>query len=71
MSPANVAWSLITAPQALVGVDILVGDGADFSRMVQNAGGELARGDGHVEFLTRLIERVGVTFEQAQMRVHA
>ena len=71
MSPANVAWSLITAPQALVGVDILAGDGADFSRMVQNAGGELACGDGHVEFLTRLIERVGVTFEQAQMRVHA
>ena len=48
VAPADVARSLVAAPQALVGVDVLVSDRADFSRVVQNAGRELACGDGHV-----------------------
>lgn len=39
--------------------------------MVQDAGGELAGGQGHVELLTGLVEGVGIAFEQAQVRVHA
>ena len=39
--------------------------------MVQDASGELAGGQGHVEFLTGLVEGVGVALEQAQVSVHA
>ena len=71
MAPADVARRFGTAPQPLVGVDVLVGDRADLGRVVQDAGGKLTCGDGHIEFLAGLVERVGVTFEQAQVRVHA
>ena len=39
--------------------------------MMQDARGELSGGQGHVELLAGLVERVGITLEQAQVRVHA
>lgn len=71
VSPADVARGLIASPQTLVGVHVLVGDGADLGGMVQNASSELTGRQRHVEFLTGLVERVRIAFEQAQVRVHA
>ena len=71
VAPAHVGGSLSPAPQALVGVDMLVGDGRDLLGVREKAGDELAPRRGQAILARRGEKRVLFALEQRQVRVHA
>ena len=71
VAPAHVAGGLVPSPQALVGVDVLVGDGRDLRGVVQQAGDEGATGGGELVLAGGVEEGVAVALEQGEVRVHA
>jgi hypothetical protein len=71
VAPGEVCRCLAAAPEALVGVDPLVGDGGDLGAVVQQAGDELPPGLGELVGRAGLVEGVGVPLEEGQVGVHA
>lgn len=60
-----------SAPQAFVGVDVLVGDCGDFGGVVQETGDELSPCFGQFVLCAGFMEGVAVPFEQGEVGVHA
>ncbi len=79
MAPADVRGGLAArargalgaAPDALVGVDPLVGDGRDLGGVPEQAGDEGAADLGELVLGARLVERVAVALEEGEVGVHA
>ena len=71
VAPGDVGGCLAAAPEALVGVDELVGDRGEFGGVLEHTGNEVACGLGQLVFGTGFEERVGVAFEEGEVGVHA
>ena len=71
MAPGDVGGCLAAAPEALVGVDELVGDRGEFGGVLEHTGDEVACGLGQLVFGTGFEECVGVAFEEGEVGVHA
>ncbi|BAI65154.1 predicted NAD/FAD-dependent oxidoreductase [Rothia mucilaginosa DY-18] len=71
MAPGDVGGCLAAAPEALVGVDELVGDRGEFGGVLEHTGDEVARGLGQLVFGAGFEECVGVAFEEGEVGVHA
>ncbi|MBG9885197.1 hypothetical protein ABE10_01060, partial [Bacillus toyonensis] len=69
--PRDEARRLVAAPQSLVGVDELVGDGRDLVRVSKEPGDELTPRLRQLVLRALLVEGVGVSFEERHMRVHS
>ena len=71
VAPGDVGGCLAAAPEALVGVDELVGDRGEFGGVLEHTGDEVACGLGQLVFGTGFEECVGVAFEEGEVGVHA
>ncbi len=71
VAPAEVAGGFAAAPEPLVGVHELVGDGGELRGVLEDAGDELPRRLGELELGTGLVEGVRVALEKREVRVHA
>ena len=71
MTPADERRSFSPTPEALVRVDVLVGNGGNLWRVTQQTGDELLCGLRKVVLRTRVEERVGVALEQRHVGVHS
>ena len=71
MAPGDVGRCFAAAPEALVGVDELVGDRGEFGGVLEHTGNEVACGLGQLVFGTGFEECVGVAFEEGEVGVHA
>ncbi len=71
MAPGEVRGGLAPAPQPLVAVDPLVGDGGVLAPVVQQAGDELPADLAQLVRRAGLVEGVGVALEERHVRVHA
>ncbi len=79
VAPADVGGGLAAgacgavgaAPDALVGVDPLVGDGGDLARVLEQTGDEGTSHLGELVFRAGLVEGVAVALEEGEVGVHA
>ena len=71
MAPGDVGGCLAAAPEALVGVNELVGDRGEFGGVLEHTGDEVACGLGQLVFGAGFEESVGVAFEEGEVGVHA
>ena len=69
--PAHVDGRLVSADEALVGVDPLVGHRGDLAGVVQQAGDEAARHLGEPVAVVLVDERVALALPQRDVGVHA
>ncbi len=71
VAPAEVAGRLSAAPEPLVGVHELVGDGGELRGVLEDAGDELPRRFGELELCSGLVEGIRVALEEREVGVHA